>query len=127
MDLDHATPIITALAKEFMTAMLRIDPDWERAYWRFESSAKEYGSNASYVAASEVSLISALDESDLFDELNALGRELWQAESLGEKRFLVCLLIITADFDYEIKFEWEHADRWWITKLDGKSGLPEGI
>lgn len=31
-----------------------------------------------------------------------------------------------AKFDYEIKFEQHDENRWCVTKLDGKSGLPEG-
>ncbi len=127
MDFDEASPLIIAQAKELISAMQRISPTWDRAYWRFESSDNHYGSNASYSCASEVTLISTLNESELFDRLNNLGRQLWSRETDPLRKFCVCLLVVTSDFDYEIKFEQSQKDKWNITMLDGKSGLPEGL
>lgn len=125
MDFDGATPIVVALAEKLVARMRRIDPAWERAYWRFESSASEYGSNASYRCGEKVTLVSALREDELFDTLNDLGRQLWHCETDPARRFLVCLLIVGADADYEIKFDYADQQKWCITKLEGHSGLPE--
>ena len=127
MDFDGATPVVISLAKELITAMQRITPGWERAYWRFVSADDRYGSNASYSEATEVTLISTLRESQLFEKLNNLGRELWNSERDPSRKFRVCLLVVTSDFDYEIKFEQHDENRWRITKLDGKSELPDGL
>lgn len=127
MDLDGATPVVMSLAKELITAMQQINPSWERAYWRFVSTDDHYGSNASYSTATEVTLIATLEESKLFDRLNNLGRQLWNAERDPNRKFCVCLLVVTSSFDYEIKFEQRDENRWRITKLDGKSGLPDGL
>lgn len=127
MDFDGATPLVISLAKEFISAMQRIHPGWERAYWRFISSDDHYGSNASYSVASEVTLISTFEEGQLFERLNALGRELWESERDPGRRFRVCLLVVTSSFDYEIKFEQRDDNRWRITKLGGGSGLPDGL
>lgn len=127
MNFDGASPVVIALAKEFITAMQRINPSWERAFWRFTSADDQYGSNASYTASSGVTLISTLSEGKLFEDLNDLGRQLWNFEIDPSRKFCVCLLIVNSDFDYEIKFEQRDPNKWRITKLDGKSGLPEGL
>lgn len=127
MNFDGASPVVIALAKEFIAAMQRINPSWERAYWRFVCSDDQYGSNASYTVSSGVTLISALNEGQLFDDLNDLGRQLWNFERDPSRKFCVCLLVVSSDFDYEIKFEQHDQNKWRITKLDGKSGIPEGL
>lgn len=125
MDFDDATPIVVALAEKLVARMRRIDPAWERAYWRFEANPSEYGSNASYSSGTTVTLVSAVKEDELFDTLNDLGRQLWLCETDPARRFLVCLLIVNADANYEIKFDYADQQKWRITKLDGHSGLPE--
>jgi hypothetical protein len=127
MDFDGATPVVISLAKELIAAMQRINPSWERAYWRFVSADDHYGSNASYSSVTEVTLISALKEGQLFERLNNLGRQLWNFECDTSRKFCVCLLVVTSNFDYEIKFEQRDENRWRITKLDGKNGLPDGL
>lgn len=127
MDFDGATPVVISLARELITAMQRINPSWERAYWRFVSTDEHYGSNASYSAATEVTLISTLKESQLFENLNNLGRQLRNSECDPSRKFCVCLLVVSSNFDYEIKFEQRDENRWRITKLDGKSGMPDGL
>ncbi|WP_130300844.1 MULTISPECIES: hypothetical protein [unclassified Duganella] len=127
MNFDGASPVVISLAKEFIAAMRRINPLWERAYWRFVCADAQYGSNASYSTSSGVTLISTLNEGQLFDNLNDLGRQLWNFESDLSRKFCVCLLVVSSDFDYEIKFEQHDQNKWRITKLDGKSGIPEGL
>ena len=127
MDFDKSSEIVISLAHEVASMMRRIDPNWTRAYWRFESEASRFGSNASYKTRSGVDLVSALREGSTFDRLNDLGRQLWGAEPVPERRFLVCLLIVDAQLDYEVMFERRNASKWRITKLDGASGRPAGL
>ncbi|MCW5299391.1 hypothetical protein DXT88_14520 [Herbaspirillum lusitanum] len=127
MDFDGATLVVIALAKEFIAAMQRINPVWEKAYWRFVCKDDHYGSNASYSTPTEITLISAIKEKQLFENLNNLGRQLWNSENDPDRRFCVCLLAVSSTFDYEIKFEQNDENRWRITKLDGKSGLPDAL
>ncbi|QNN76931.1 hypothetical protein IAE60_13415 [Pseudoxanthomonas mexicana] len=127
MDFDKSSEIIISLAREVVSMVRRIDPDWTRAYWRFESEESRFGSNASYETRSGVELVSALRESSTYSRLNDLGRQLWGAEPVPEKRFLVCLLIVDAQLDYEVMFERQDLSKWRITKLDGASGRPAGL
>lgn len=127
LDLGKSSEVVVALAKEFMSAIRRISPTWKRAFWRFESEEFRFGSNASYVTLDGVYLVPAIKEGALFDAMNSLGRKLWECESDPTKRFCVCLLSIEDNFDYEIKFETEDLSKWRITKVGGKTGVPEGL
>lgn len=39
----------------------------------------------------------------------------------------VFLLTINSDFDYKIDYDFENMERWGISKMNGKAGIPEGI
>jgi len=44
---------------------------------------------------------------------------------IGKPR-AVLLLRAGSDFSHDVKFEYDDLDRWKITKLDGRTGIPEG-
>ncbi|AXV76818.1 MULTISPECIES: hypothetical protein [Ralstonia solanacearum species complex] len=119
-----ATAVVIELAKEFIELMRELDPKWSKAYYRFRSEGGRYGSNASYISESNVSLIGALKWAGFYERMNARGAKL--VEILGKTQG-VFLLTIDAEFSYDIKFDWEDLSRWEITKLDGGTGLPQGI
>lgn len=112
------------IAKDFMSFMQAVDRRAERAFYRLLSEEFHYGSNASYLAGDEVNLISAMKHRDFFAAMNEKGRAL--LASMGKVRG-VFLLVIDADFNYELKFEWNDLQRWKITKLDGGTGVPAGL
>jgi|TARA_R110002074_G_scaffold225162_1_gene396627 hypothetical protein len=124
---DKAAKVIVELAQEFISGIQRISPTWKQAYWRFESQECRFGSNASVVTHDEVLLVDPFREKALFEALNSLGRRLWELESARKKEFCVCLLRVENTFDYDIAFEREDPEKWRITKLDGNSGIPEGV
>lgn len=124
---DKSAKVIVELAQEFISAIQRISPKWKRAYWRFESEEFRFGSNASVVTPDEVLLVDPFREKALFEAMNSLGRRLWELESEHQKEFCVCLLRVENTFDYDIAFEREDPEKWRITKLDGGSGIPEGV
>ena len=39
----------------------------------------------------------------------------------------VFLITVNANLEYDIKFEWNDLEKWKISKLDGRTGIPEGI
>jgi hypothetical protein len=127
VNIDKSAAMIVELAKEFISVARRIAPAWSRAYWRFESQELRFGSNASVVTPEGVFLIDPLKEKALFETMNSIGRRLWDNEADLKKRFCVCLLRVENTFDYEILFEKEDVSKWRISKLDGKSGIPEGL
>ncbi|MGE6919891.1 hypothetical protein [Achromobacter kerstersii] len=120
----QTTTIVVEISKEFIGLMQRIDPNWERAYYRFRMDGGRYGSNGSYSLPSGAQLIGALQCSDFYDSANKKGYELFQALKRNKGVFL---LTIDSDFNYHVDFDWEDIDRWEITKMNGSSGLPRGI
>jgi hypothetical protein len=124
MTADAQSLIAIELAKQFLEFMLRLEPRWSRAFFRYYKKEFESGSNGSCVADAKIKLISAFENSAFFREMNEKSERLFAA--LG-KSSGVLLLTVTPDHNYDIQFEWNDTRRWYITKLNGKSGLPEGI
>ena len=52
------------------------------------------------------------------------GVRLRELLAIDNRRFLVFLLTVDSDFEYDIAFEYDNPDRWQITKLDGGAGVP---
>ncbi len=119
-----ATAVLVELAKDFISLVREIAPNWASAYYRFRSGGARYGSNTSYLAESNVSIIGALRCGDFYERMNARGVEL--LEDLGKSRG-VFVIIIDYEFNYDFKFEWDDLSRWEIAKLYGGTGLPSGI
>lgn len=122
------TALVMELAKSFMQEMFDTEPDWQKAYYRF--SVREYedfirsGSSASYVSHGEVTLLGGPEHREFFNYMNDMARELLR---LFEKDQAVLLLTIGSNFTYEIQFEYQDLERWQINKMDGRTGIPEGI
>jgi len=120
----EASAIVVDLAKRLIAFMRDLDPSWKKAYFRFSSEGFKHGSNGSYVAESKVSLIDPFESGVFFDRMNASSIELLKL--LGKDRG-VLLLSADSTFDYEMKYEFQDMGRWRITKLDGGTGIPEGV
>ena len=120
----EASVLVVELAKNLIAFMRDLDPSWESAYFRFSSEGFKYGSNGSYVAESKVSLIDPFESGDFFNKMNLLSLEL--LKSLG-KEVGVLLLSANSAFNYEMKYEFQDMGRWRITKMNGGTGLPEGL
>ena len=119
--------IVIEMAKTFMDLLQRDVPEWSRAFFRFEADHLKMGSNASYVAAGNVSLLSALRNSDFFSRMNDLAWTLCGRMGSVEQGFCVLLLSVNSSFDFNVDFERADPGRWRISKLGGASGLPLGI
>lgn len=120
----EASSVVVELAKGLIAFMQRLDPTWDKAYFRFSSEGLKHGSNGSYVAGSKVSLIDPFESGDFFKNMNFQCLELLRM--LG-KDVGVLLLSADAKFNYEMKYEFQDLERWRITKMNGGTGLPEGI
>jgi hypothetical protein len=121
---EESSSVVIELAKEFIELVRLAEPKWTKAFYRFRSEGIRFGSNGSYVVDSNVMLISALKNARFYDNMNRKGARL--LELLGKSQG-VFLLTIDAEFNYDIKFEWVDLHRWEITKLNGRTGVPEGI
>ena len=124
---DRASELVVELARLLLAALQQHVPDWQRAYLRFEALDDQYGSNGSYITDSGIFLFSVFQFSELFDQINSLGFELREVMSNRKPKFYVFLLTVESDFTYKIDFEYKDKNKWQITKLDGASGIPEGL
>lgn len=121
---DAQAVIVIELAKEFMELIRRVEPAWKKAYFRFSADGSRSGSNGSYESDGKMILIDPFKYDIFFKSMNEKSLRLLHI--LGKARAVV-LLSIDSAFDYEIKFEYENFDRWKITKINGGTGVPEGI
>ncbi|MCE5278449.1 MAG: hypothetical protein ABFD89_24330 [Bryobacteraceae bacterium] len=121
---DEASAVVVDLAKNFIELVRSLDASWTKGYYRFRAEESRYGSNASYVGTSGVVLIGAIKHGSFYDSMNEKGAMLLRI--LGKEKG-VFLLSVDSKFDYGIQFEWGDLQRWEITKMNGRSGIPEGI
>lgn len=121
---DVASSLVVEITKKFITLMMDVEPQWEKAYLRFSCNSSAAEIKASFVSETGVEIIDVLKYKDFFHPMNMKGQELLAA--LGKIKG-VFLLVIDANFDYEINFEYQDMNRWKISKLAGRTGMPEGI
>jgi hypothetical protein len=124
----EASRLVLDLAKHVISQMQANCPGWKNVYVRFcAPSDSQHGWNASYVTETGVELISPFRHRTFNGEIMRIGPRL--RELLANKGGKFCVFLLRADskFDYHIDFEWHDPEKWVITKLNGKSGLPEGF
>jgi hypothetical protein len=125
---DRASTLVVEIAKAYITALRTHVPGWSRGFLRFNASDDHYGSTASYVTPSGVSLLDPFRFDVLFDQINEMGFELRKVlNHQHAKKFCVFLLTVDSNFDFRIDYEWKDSDKWKITKTGGGSGIPEGV
>ena len=123
MTTDVVSPLILDIAREFISLMRRVEPDWRKAYLRF--SWKDHVSvvEGSYEHASDIEILQVTKHPDFVGFLVDAGQALFAG--LGKTEGLL-LLTIDSSFDYECEFEYRDFSRWSISKLDGGTGVPVG-
>ena len=121
---EQQSEIVVEMAKKTIDLLRANARGWHKGYVRFYMDDGETGANGCFAGDGFVDLIGALDHNAFYQEFIALGERLFQAL---QKTRGVLLLQVDASFDYEAKFEWKDLAKWRITKLDGRSGLPDGL
>lgn len=115
---------VLQLSTRFIELVEKLDPTWKRAFFRFSVEPIKYGSNASYESAAGVNLIDPLEVRGFFHEMNETAVALFQ--EIAKERG-VLLLVVDAASAYSVQFEYDDLERWKITKLGGRTGIPEGL
>ena len=123
------TPIITEaivdIARSFAGLIRDIDPAFVKAYLRLRCNETSAEAKASYVGSDgAVKIVDVLQHKAFFHAAAPSGRQLL---SRLEKIKGVVVLVLASDMTYELKFDYVDVDRWAITKLNGGSGIPEGL
>lgn len=110
-----------------MEYVSNIDPNWNRAYFRYYNEGNHFGSCGSFEANGEVNLFSSIRQNSFFSIMDTGGNKLVKLLETNGKRFKVCLLIVNSDFSYDIKFEFDDSNKWEINKLNGATGIPKDL
>ncbi|WP_185658116.1 hypothetical protein [Burkholderia sp. Bp8992] len=125
---DAATERLVELARHVIGYMQAAFPGWSEVYVRFNAPGEaQYGVRASCATAAGVELISAMEHRDFIDGIMRIGPPLRDALANDGRKFRAALFRANARFSYRMDYDWEDAARWNITKLDGKSGRPDGL
>jgi hypothetical protein len=124
MNHEKAAPLVVKLAKEFISLVRDIDPEWRKAYLRFSDFDAVAEAKASYRTDSKVVILDVRKYRQFFDDALEQGAGVLSALGRGEG---VVLLEVNCDFDYEFHFEYEDRNRWSISKLSGGTGVPAGM
>ncbi|MEX3842830.1 hypothetical protein [Paraburkholderia sp. BR10882] len=121
---DTTTPLVLDVAKSVVLLMRQIAPAWTTAYLRF--SLRDHVSRiaSSYATADAITIIEAGRNKGAFRVIGDQGRRL--LESLGKDQGTF-LFVVDANLDYDIKFDYVDENRWEISKLNGGTGIPEGL
>ena len=121
---DESTTIIIDLVKSAVQLLREIQPNWQKAYLRFFSDESRSQVRGSYVYDGGIDFFDPVQNKEFFRTVMDGGKKLLAAMGKDEGLFL---LIVDSDLHYEIKFEYQDMNRWQINKLDGRTGIPEGI
>lgn len=124
---EKASEIVLEMTKSCIDFVHAVDPQWGTAYLRYYANDTDQGVQGSYEKKGHVVLFPTVGYGDFYDEILDLGdalRELLEKE--GEK-FVVCLLVVDSQFRYKIQFEYKDVEKWAISKMNGRNGIPEGL
>lgn len=126
---DEQTALVFEIAKEFVELVRRVEPKWSKAYFRFclegpRDGWTKHGATASYVIKSTAALIAASKHGTFYDSMN---NKIMRLLTMLGKDQAVVLVVINSTFHCDIKFEYQNLDQWKITKMDGGTGIPEGL
>lgn len=115
--------IAVELAQTFVGMLNEQYPGWSRAFFRFNASDQRRGGQASFVREGRVDLFSAFASPESMNRMLRLGDELW----VSQRSFKVLLLVVQGNLEYTIHFEAKDERRWAISKMDGGTGIPDGV
>ncbi|NTX28566.1 hypothetical protein HT746_15750 [Burkholderia pyrrocinia] len=82
---------------------------------------------APYTTTGGIELIPTMQHRDFIGGIVRIGVQLRDTLSNNGKKFRVCLLRANSRYSYRMDYEWNDSTRWNITKLNGASGLPDGL
>lgn len=124
---DQASECVIKLAQLLIEEIRKADRKWRHAFLRIDAEEGAVGARCSYVNEDGVHLVGSMEYPDLYRRAIEIGEQLWAATRRHDHAFKVCLLIADASLKYELKFEYDDAGKWMITKMDGATGIPAGI
>lgn len=124
---EQASEHVIELAKLLIDTLQRVAPGWQHGFLRINTEENVVGAKSTYVDGSGVHFLDVFQQEEAFARAIAIGEQLHAAMRQGEQTLKVCLLIVGAAFNYEVRFEYADPDKWAISKMDGATGIPTGI
>ncbi|WP_267226266.1 hypothetical protein [Dyella silvae] len=124
---EEASKLVVELAKQAIGTVRVTSPDWIDVFIRFNADDAQCGWKGSYVNPTGVHIFDVLRLSNESERIRSLGLSLRDSLTKDGRKFVVCLVRANSNFQYQIDFEWHDETKWNITKLGGRSGLPEGL
>ncbi|HEX7690435.1 MAG TPA: hypothetical protein VF453_22195 [Burkholderiaceae bacterium] len=122
-DQARSAALTVELVKAFARELASIDRAWQRAFLRLAAQPGVTEVKASLVGSRGVEIVDVVAHKPFFHWANGIVGQL--RDSLpSTSPFKVALVELNADFSYEVKYEFDNAQRWAISKLNGGSGLP---
>jgi hypothetical protein len=119
-----ASTLVLAFARAAIELLPTLDPRWEKAYLRFHAAKGVRGASGSYQKLGEVELFDAFEQREIFKLIHQYGGQLRQLLAPEPDCTFVCLLTIDSDLTFGIKYDYDDANKWYISKLDGRTGIP---
>ena len=114
----QANDLATDVAGNFIRFLGRACPGWEVGFFRFVLAETGPAASASCVMGAQVAVV---EHPGALDLLTERSKALFDAQGLSKG---VVLFVVGASRQVEIRFDLENLERW---KLDGGTGLPEGM
>lgn len=124
MILNNATPILMDILQSFVSVLGELEPQWQKGYLRCFGSESSIQVKGSYVHSSGVDIIDVFKCEPFFDSMPDKVEAFLNALEKEEALFL---MVVDSNLKYDVKFEFNDMRKWQITKMDGRSGIPEGI
>jgi hypothetical protein len=121
---EKASAVVIELAARLVELMGQLEPKWSKAFFRYCQDGSSSRANGSYVVDQNALLLNTIKNSSFFASMNADSQRLLQIMS---KDRAVFLLTVDSGMSFDVKFEFENMERWIITKLNGGTGIPEGL
>lgn len=124
---DEASRLVVEFARQAIGTVRAISQNWTDVFIRFNADDSQCGWKGSYVNPAGVHLFDVMRLREESERIQSIGSSLRDALTKDERKFVVCLVRANSKLQYQIDFEWRDDNKWNITKLGGRSGLPEGV
>jgi len=124
----QAEELVVELARQVFHLAGAASEDWREVFIRFNASSDhESGWKGSYVKSSGIEIFDVLQHKQQGELVVRICERLRDAMEKDGKKFVVCLVRGNSNYQYQVDFEWVDARKWNLSKLNGGTGLPEGL
>ncbi|WP_394780581.1 hypothetical protein [Undibacterium sp.] len=119
---DEEAEIIFEMGIAFIQHMIDTASGWEKAYFRIQIDENHSSSTGIYIVGSEVEFIELP-----YSFAHGMEKKATRLAEVFGKDEMVMLLFVKSNYGAEAFFDYEDMDKWEISKLDGRTGIPEGF